>query len=372
MAKGILRKFTKRFFLILNIGFCVVFLLACLAPLLNPSGWWFMGFLGLLLPYLALSLVLWTLFWWIIRPKISLLSIVTLLIGYKQIGVLLALNSPTAFEIKRPAPVLRVANWNVRSFLGISEDREKQRQSKAEIVDALHRLKADVICLQEFNHSFSKSYLNNIALFTRNFPHYYFSRDFRRDNGSYASGCIIFSKYPIIDSGKVKYPGKFAESLIYADVVKGSDTIRIYTTHLLSFRFNNDDYQGMDRIKDDPETIAASKNLIRKMKHAFTRRGEQADIAKEAISQSPYPSVLSGDFNDVPNSYTYFTLKGVRKDAFLQKGLGIGRTYLSLAPTLRIDYILPDREFEVVQFDMIDEDLSDHLLLVADLQLKKQ
>ncbi len=371
MATGFFRRFTKRFFLIFNIIFCVAFLLACLVPLLNPVDWWFMGFLGIVLPYLALILVLWILFWWFIKPKLSLLSIICLLIGYKQIGVLIAMNAPTSFEIKKDENNIRVANWNIRSFLGISDNREKQMQSRTEISDALKRINADVLCLQEFNHSYTKSYINNLSLFTSVFPYYYFSKDFKRDEGTYASGCIIFSKFPIIDTGKAKYPGKFAESIIYADVVKGNDTVRIFTTHLLSFRFNSADYEGMDRVKDDPEAIAASKNIIRKMKHAFTRRGEQADIAKKEISSSPYPSVLTGDFNDIPNSYTYFTLKGVRKDAFLQRGLGIGRTYITLAPTLRIDYILPDREFDVIQFDMIDEDLSDHLLLVADLKLKK-
>jgi endonuclease/exonuclease/phosphatase family metal-dependent hydrolase len=371
MAKGFFRRFTKKFFLILNICFSVVFLLACLVPLLNPASWWFMAFLGLVLPYLALSLVLWTLLWWFVRPKYSLIPIITLLIGYKQIGVLFALNTPASFEIRKDKDVLRVANWNVRSFLGVSENKEKRKRSRMEIADALTKLNADVICLQEFNHSYSKPAVDNFSLFAATYPYHYFARDFTRDNGSYASGCIIFSKYPIIDSGKTKYPGKFAESLIHADIVKGGDTIRIYNTHLLSFRFNNADYEGIDRMKEDPEAIAASKTLLRKMKHAFTRRGQQSDLAREDISKSPYPSVLTGDFNDVPNSYTYFRLKGVRKDAFLQKGLGIGRTYLSLAPTLRIDYILPDREFDVLQFDMIDEDLSDHLLLVSDLKLKK-
>ena len=371
MANGFFRRFTKRFFLILNICFCVGFLLSCLVPLLNPTTWWFMGFLGLLLPYFALALVLWTVFWWFVRPKYSLIPIITLLIGYKQIGVLVALNVPASFETKKNTDVLRIANWNVRSFLGISENKEKRKLSRTEIADALNRLDADVVCMQEFNHSYSKTHLDNFAMFSQTYPYHYFAKDFKRDGGSYASGCIIFSKFPIIDSGKTKYPGKFSESLIHADIVKGKDTIRIYNTHLLSFRFNSSDYQGMDRMKDDPEAIAASKTLIRKMKHAFTRRGEQSDLAKADIVTSPYPSVLTGDFNDVPNSYTYFTLRGVRKDAFLQKGLGIGRTYLSLAPTLRIDYILPDREFDVIQFDMIDEELSDHLLLVTDLVLKK-
>jgi len=371
MAKSVFRRFTKKVMLVINILFCAAFLLACLVPYLNPHSWWFMGFLGLLLPYLGLALVLWILFWWFIKPRLSLISIVVLLIGYKQIGVLIGLNSSSTFNEKKEAATLRIADWNIRSFVGTSSIRERQKLARTEIAEALHRLDADVLCLQEFNHSYVKETGNNLALFRSKYPYYYFSRDFKRDNGNYASGCIIFSRYRIIDSGKVKYPGKFSESLIYADIVKGNDTIRIYNTHLLSFRFNKTDYDGMDRIKDDPETLAASKSIIRKMKHAFTQRGVQSDMAKAAIDKSPYPSILSGDFNDVPNSYTYFTLKGVRKDAFLQKSLGIGRTYLSLAPTLRIDYILPDREFDVLQFDMIDENLSDHLLLVSDVKLKK-
>jgi endonuclease/exonuclease/phosphatase family metal-dependent hydrolase len=41
-----------------------------------------------------------------------------------------------------------------------------------------------------------------------------------------------------------------------------------------------------------------------------------------------------------------------------------------LAPTLRIDYILPDNNFYIQQFDLVDEDLSDHLMLVTDLGIK--
>jgi len=107
------------------------------------------------------------------------------------------------------------------------------------------------------------------------------------------------------------------------------------------------------------------------MRLAFKRRGVQAGIVRKAMDESPYPSLICGDFNDVPNSYTYFHIRGSHQDAFLKKGFGIGRTFISLASTLRIDYILPHSSFEVKMFDMIDEGLSDHIMLVADLQLKK-
>jgi endonuclease/exonuclease/phosphatase family metal-dependent hydrolase len=81
--------------------------------------------------------------------------------------------------------------------------------------------------------------------------------------------------------------------------------------------------------------------------------------------------IICGDFNDVPNSYTDFTIRNNWNDAFLQKGFGIGSSFISLAPTLRIDYILASAGFDIVTFDMIDEGLSDHVMLVSDVQLKK-
>jgi endonuclease/exonuclease/phosphatase family metal-dependent hydrolase len=82
--------------------------------------------------------------------------------------------------------------------------------------------------------------------------------------------------------------------------------------------------------------------------------------------------VLTGDFNDVPNSYTYFTVNGSNlQDAFLKKGFGIGRTYSYLSPTLRIDYIFTTKDFSILQFNRVVKDYSDHYMLVADMQLKK-
>ena len=156
------------------------------------------------------------------------------------------------------------------------------------------------------------------------------------------------------------------------DVLKGKDTLRIFTTHLRSFSFDQADYQDIEKIRQqDKELLEASRNIFKKMRLAFTRRGIQASVVRTALDESPHPSVICGDFNDVPTSYTYFHIRGNRRDAFLEKDFGVGRTYIALAPTLRIDYILPDQQFDIHQFDMIDEDLSDHLLLVADLSLKK-
>lgn len=373
MAGKFLRRFSKRIFIYLTVLVCAIFLGSCLAPYLNPAKWWLIGFLGLSVPYVVIILVFAIIFWLIFKPRWALLPFLTLLVGWKQLSVLFAINPLRDFVEAKTDSTIRIVDWNVGSMYGLSENKDKRKHNRTEIAGAIIKLQPDIICLQEFNHSYTQGpEADNIGLFTKDYPYYYFSKDYNKRNGFYTSGSVIFSRYPIIDSGKIKYPGKYGESLIFCDVHLKNDTVRIYTSHLQSFQFTETDYSGMEKIREqDDEALEASRSIFTKMKLAFTKRGEQAEIVRNEIDSTPYPSIMCGDFNDVPNSFTYFHIRGNRKDAFLEKDFGIGRSYISLAPTLRIDYILPQPLFRVLQFDMVDEDLSDHLMLVSDVSLKK-
>jgi len=375
MAGKFIRKFTKWFFITLNILVCIVFLLACLSPFLNPSRWAFIGFLALAVPYLAVVLIFSMIFWLIVKPVRAFIPIIALLIGWKQLTVICAWHASRTFNGENKGDsVIRIITWNVRGMYGLSKNSYTQIHDRIEIGALINRLDPDIICLQEFNNSTYKSspYANNIGLFTGECPYYFFSKDFRNKNGEYYAGSILFSRFPILDTGKIKFHGPTGESLIYADILKGKDTIRIFTTHLQSFQFTQRDYADLKKIKDqNEEALEASENIYSKMKLAYSSRGIQADMVRKAADTSPHSSVMCGDFNDVPNSYTYFRIRGNRQDAFLASSFGVGRTYNALAPTLRIDYILPDKQFNVLQFDMVDEGLSDHHLLVSDISLKK-
>ncbi len=366
-----LKRFTRGVFILLTLLPTALFLLACLTPYIDNSSWWIAGFLGIAFPYLVIVQIFLLIFWIIAKPRYALIPFVSLLVGYGQLRVLFAVNISPPFTEKKQAGHLRILSWNIRNFVALSDNPQKIKHNKDEVVSAILRLEADVLCLQEFNHSATKGEQdNNIKLFTKEYPYHYFSRDLVKKNGFYEYGSIIFSKYPMIDSSKVKFPGRTAESLISADFKRGDDTFRVYTTHLQSFRFNEGDYQDIEKIQlQEEDALGASKNIFKKMKAAFIRRSVQAGIVRKELDRSPHPYIITGDFNDVPNSYVYFHIRGNAKDAFLEKEFGIGRTYISLAPTLRIDYILASPHFEVKQFELVDEDLSDHLMMVADLKL---
>lgn len=368
------RRITKTIFIILNFIAAVVFLLACLAPHLDPVRWWYIAMLGIGFAFIVITLIAFLLFWLIFKPKYILISLIPMLIGWKSISVFFAFHIPDKFNYEKDKHTLRIAHWNVARFVEWKRNNNKGSQARLKMMDLIKQQNADVLCMQEFFTSTDSIYYNNLDHVLKNvgYPYYYYS--WMEDGERQWVGNIIFSRYPIIDSGKYFFPGsKYPETLLHADIKFNGDTVRVYTTHLQSLHFQKQDFQKIEEIKDEQKDIVEnSKGIFGKLRRGMASRKEQADIIKGVMQNDPYPSILTGDFNDVPNSYAYFTVKNDKlQDVFLMKGLGIGRTFNQISPTLRIDYIFTTKDFEVKQFNRIVKVLSDHYMLVADVQLKK-
>lgn len=372
MAKK-LRTYTRRFLVYCNAVLVFVFLLACLVPYLNPQKWWFISFLGLAFPLLLMLVIFFAIAWLImLRPKFALISAIALLIAFKSISVFFAFHSTTIFNYKKDPKSIRIVSWNVARFVELKKNGNTGSGTRKKMFDLIRQQDADVLCFQEFHTSTDSTYYDNITAIQKelNYPYYFFSFDNDGDKHYYSS--VIFSRFPIIDSGKIRYPRPtLPDVLMQIDLKLGGDTIRVFTTHLQSLQFRNKDYERLDQIKNARDSLLLNtRNILSKLKKGFSYRSIQADIAHEIIKDSPHPVIFCGDLNDVPNSYTYFTLRGKMQDAFLKKGFGIGRTFSSLSPTLRIDDIFADRKFKIIQFNRIVKNLSDHYMLVCDLQLK--
>jgi endonuclease/exonuclease/phosphatase family metal-dependent hydrolase len=368
------RRFTKIFFLALNSGVAGIYLLACLAPYLDPKKWWPISLMGLGFAFIIVTLIAFIFFWLVFRPKWMLISLVTLAIGYKSILVFFGLHIPDKFDYSKPKDALRIAHWNVARFVEWKRNNNKGSRTRLKMMDQIKEQNADILCFQEFFTSTDSTYYNNLSYIVKElgYPYHYFSYD----NDGYLQwyGQAIFSKYPLIDTGLIRYPPpSLPEALIHADVVFNGDTIRLYTTHLQSVQFQKKDYETIENIKNNNEEgVKNSRGVFSKLKRGVINRSLQANIVKEEISKSPYPFILTGDFNDVPNSYTYFTIKDDDlQDAFLMTGLGVGRTFSYIAPTLRIDYMLTTKDFDIKQFNRITKNYSDHYMLVADVRFKK-
>jgi endonuclease/exonuclease/phosphatase family metal-dependent hydrolase len=364
------RLFTKRFFIYTHIAVVFFFLLSCLVPLLNPQKWWWITFLGLGFSVLLVLVIFFMFFWFIIKPKYAWISVIALLIAFKNINVFFAFNSPGTFTYKKGADTIRIASWNVARFVEMKRNNNKGSQTRLKMMDLIGQQNADILCFQEFFNSLNPEWYQNIDYIKQyyHYPYHFYSHDV--DGDAHFTGTIIFSRYPIIDSGLVRYPRPtLPEALMHADIKINDDTIRVFSTHLQSFELGKDEYRKIDGLTKGDSFIDNSKSILSKLRHGSALRSIQAGVVKTLIADSPYPVLFAGDLNDVPNSFTYFTVKGDMKDAFIKKGFGIGRTFSGLAPTLRIDYIFADNDFKIIQFNRLVKNLSDHYMVVADVKL---
>ena len=368
-----LRIIARKTLLVLNIIVAVFYLLSCLAPYIKPTNSWVIAMLGLAFPFLLAAMIAFIFLWLILKLKRVWYSLIILLFGYKSIGVFWAFNAASGFESKKSASQVRIASWNVARFLEWKRNNNEKSRTRLKMLEQIKKQNADILCLEEFFHSPDSVFYDNISeIKEMGYPYYYFSYD---PDGDYQYiGSAIFSKYPMLDTGMVRYfRPSIPEALVHADIKVNNDTIRVYATHLQSVQFRQREYEALNEIRSAEDSLLLnSKTVLAKVRTAMNLRSSQADIARKILDDSPYPVVFCADLNDIPNSYTYFTIRGDMQDAFLKKGFGIGRTFSSLSPTLRIDYIFADKRFSIRQFTRVAKNLSDHFMIMADVELNKK
>ncbi len=376
MSKSFFRRLTKRFFIVVNILVAVLFLSGSYGYLFNPQYFWPIGLLTLTAFYFLLILVAFIFFWLFIKPGRALISIIAILLAFNPVQHILPLHLSHTFKKAKPANSLRIMTWNVAQFNVMNN--KKKPGIKDHMLDIINGYQPDIACFQEMvaedstvkEHGHIDDYLQKL-----NFKQYFYSYNSKEDFWGYAHfGIIIFSKYPIINKQTVsRYPRDYNSIFQYVDIVKGADTFRVFNIHLQSLRFSRSNLKYIDKPSvEDDGAIKESKNIIGKFKTGFLKRRIQSDRIRAEIDKSPYPVIVNGDFNDVPNSYSYYTIGKGMKNAFVEKGGGLGRTFSGISPVLRIDHIYVDQRMDVLQFKLVKERLSDHFPIIADVQMGKK
>ena len=148
-----LRIFTKRVLVFINYGVVLIFLLACVGPYLDPQSWWFVSFLGIIFPFLLLTVIGFFAWWLFVKRKYAWISAIALLLGIKSISVFYALNFPTGFKKEKNPRSIRIATWNVARFIEMKKNNNKGSQTRRKMLEEIRDQNADIVCLQEFFHS---------------------------------------------------------------------------------------------------------------------------------------------------------------------------------------------------------------------------
>lgn len=370
-----MKRVTLRILILLNVLVAIGFLLGSYAYAFDPVAFWFLGFFALAAFYFLLILLMFFLFWLFAKPFCALISTAAILAAWGPLQNLIQLRKTPNFIMKKHPAHLRVMSWNVEHFEII--EHKKHPEKKQAMINMIRAYNPDIACFQEMVGSEHDSMaINYVPQLMRQlgFSEYHYAFNPKLDfDKEHHFGIIIFSKYPLVNKHNVSYPPFDYNSIFqYADVVKNGDTIRLINLHLQSLRFNKENLEYINKpVVNDGKALNKSRNLVAKFKRGFLRRSDQSNRIATSIDESPYPVIVCGDFNDVPNGYSYHTIGRTMTNAFTVKGTGIGQTYSGISPTLRIDNIFSSQHFVIEQFVRIKKNLSDHYPLVADLFLKK-
>jgi endonuclease/exonuclease/phosphatase family metal-dependent hydrolase len=366
--KSLFRRIFSNTLLILNV-FAVIWLLICYAASrVDPAIIKHLSLFSLTTPFALLANFIFLILWLVSDKKWPvLLSFLAVLYCYKMIPAIFGLNYFKKNDWTATPESFKIMSWNVHSMGTFNHPYEKMYAEG--IIDLIGKEKPDILCLPEFAVNARPSRRFTPRIITQNnYKEYYF----QQDNGigrSIMIGTAIFSKYPITFFKAYELTPDIFVLQCNLQLNKTTN-VSLYVVHLQSFGLSDRDKQYIEEVKQrSTEDYQKGRSFIWKFNQAYQIRGEEADKVAEIVARDKQPKIICGDFNDLPYSYTYSTIRGPLTDAFVQQGKGFGRTYNQIIPTLRIDHLFYSAEyFKLKAFKTVYSPLSDHSPVIARLE----
>lgn len=324
----------------LNILVAFLLVLGYISPYIPVKSFPRISIYSLATPVFIIVNILFMLYWIVKIKRQFLLSFFILLIGYSEVSSLYKFSGKQEVV---SSGTLKVMTYNVRVFdvykwIG-GDDVFNQ------IKELILQEDPSILCFQEFYFTKEDKF--------EEFPYHYVNYKTQE------TGQAIFSKYPIINKGSLDFPNS-GNNAIFADIVRGSDTVRIYNIHLQSFHI---DPQSEELSQENSTRLASRMGTV------FSKQQVQTEIYIKHKNQSPYRTITCGDLNNNQYSAFYDQIKGDDFDTFEEQGSGTGKTFYFKYFPLRIDFIFADPTMEVISHKNRYELLSDHYPVIAQLQL---
>ncbi|PKP22135.1 MAG: hypothetical protein CVU05_05230 [Bacteroidetes bacterium HGW-Bacteroidetes-21] len=257
----------------------------------------------------------------------------------------------------------KLMTFNVRLFNLYSW--KNNLEWRDSIMNFIQEENPDVLCLQEYYEN-TKGDFETFNILTKELGYQYHHRYFPVIVKKFQRfGIATFSRFPIVGKEQILFD-KSSNMTLRSDIeVDSGVVIRVFNNHLESIRLSAEDLNYVSDVKVAEKEIERGKGIISRLRRAYRERQSQALIIAEKISESIYPVLVCGDFNDVPVSYCYGTISNNLNDAFIESGSGSGSTYPGKVHSFRIDYILYSDSLKSYNTHTYKSELSDHYPLIS-------
>ncbi|NLX41388.1 MAG: endonuclease/exonuclease/phosphatase family protein [Bacteroidales bacterium] len=332
----------------------VALLISYISIFISPSKFWPPLFFGLY----YIPIALWNLFLLIIAiirmKKRLLIPLVALLPSLFFFDMFVKVGNEVPDEEREG---ICIVTYNVGRY-SLSKNGKSKKETIVEIRDYLELFKADIICLQEVKVQYKDSLIE--------IPDYPYIHSHFFDGTGSSFGNVILSKFPIRGGGKLTFKNS-TNLAIWADLLIDRGIVRIYNCHLESYSIS---FTSIVKRLFNKDTFSDEFiSLHGHLKESNIKRAEQVDHVVNSISECSLKTIVCGDFNDTPMSYTYHQLQKDHKDCFVEAGKGFGATYSKLWPALRLDYILIPEEYRTTYHKIERVPFSDHYPVLTQIIL---
>ena len=175
----------------------------------------------------------------------------------------------------------------------------------------------------------------------------------------------INSKIKILEQGKIATVGN--GNSFFADVEVNGKKIRLINVYLSPFSFDKGKVKPSEDLDKNKLKL---RYVVRKLVPTFKNHQDEVADIHRAVSESPYPVILAGDFNAVPNSYEYYQIAKKLKDVFVETGTGSSTSFHDYKFPIRIDYVFCSPELKPISYK-VDRSakVSDHFPVITEFKI---
>jgi endonuclease/exonuclease/phosphatase family metal-dependent hydrolase len=296
---------------------------------IRPEKFWMAGFSGFLVPAFILLQVLLLAFWLWKKPIAALIPGLALLLGMRFVQASIGWH----YLITEKCHDFKVLSLNARAFGAMAEKNERVNARAIQSIENLLASEADVICIQEM-YDFPGVRPFNIIRTMKKAGYTGVFYSIARKHWGSSVGMAVFSKHPILEKQIIRKKEGSNNQIILARIKIGERRISVYNIHLQSVAISDKD---LPEPEDRRSWLQKSLSIGKKLKKGFQMRASQMDeLLSSAESEGDYV-VICGDMNDTPYSNAYLRIRDRYRNAFEEKGKGLGFTFNGPIPFLRID-----------------------------------
>jgi endonuclease/exonuclease/phosphatase (EEP) superfamily protein YafD len=262
-------------------------------------------------------------------------------------------------SLPKSSPSLSIMSFNMNTKTALDDERT---------IQFIRTRFPDIVCLQELSMHDQKFILNKLGDL---YP-FYLSPAARFGKND----VMILSRKEILygDHIPLKTFAKSYHSVNHAVIRYDGRQINLINCHL------HHAYRNLGAYLSYPDSV----DCYRALSDAYRQHQEEAQLLAAYARSLEGPTIITGDFNDTPNSFTYGLFDAFLRNAFATAGWGLGASFGKWSAQVvlpgilqgfafddfRIDHVFLSDDFKILTAQLENIGAFDHLPQIVTVALK--